>query len=159
MAMMEYKTRDVNNEDEASTIEFWSRFGWTLKSSQRVYNKDTHLESSGNGLRSVTETTDFTRLVFERDKGMPNYSQIAELENRYLTLLSQRPIEPKMNGTEGILLVFLLLMGVVPGIVYFVYLIKKQVKAKEVYSTEFAAWEEKMKKECTEINSKLAVLI
>lgn len=51
MAMMEYKTRDVNNEDEASTIEFWSRFGWTLKSSQRVYNKDTHLESSGNGLR------------------------------------------------------------------------------------------------------------
>lgn len=44
MAMMEYKTRDVNNEDEASTIEFWSRFGWTLKSSQRVYNKDTHLE-------------------------------------------------------------------------------------------------------------------
>lgn len=40
---MEIKTLDVKNSEEQSTIEFWSQFGWVLKSSQRVYNKDSHL--------------------------------------------------------------------------------------------------------------------
>lgn len=80
---MEIKTLEVANDKETATIEFWSQFGWQLKSSQRVYNKNSHLEQRGNDTYSVTETVDFTKLVFERDKNGPNYKRIAELEERY----------------------------------------------------------------------------
>ena len=80
---MEIKTLDVRNSEEQETIEFWSQFGWTLKSSQRVYNKDSHLENRGGDTYSVTETVDFTKLVFERDKNGPHYARIVELEEAY----------------------------------------------------------------------------
>ncbi len=83
---MEIKTLEVANSDEVSTINFWQQFGWTLKSSQRVFNKNSHLEQRGNDTYSVTETVDFTKLVFERDKNGPNYAQIAALENRYFQI-------------------------------------------------------------------------
>lgn len=80
---MEIKTLDVANSEENETIEFWSQFGWVLKSSQRVYNQDSHLENRGGSTYSVTNTVDFTKLVFERDKNGPNYERIAELERMY----------------------------------------------------------------------------
>ncbi len=88
---MEIKTLNVDNAKEAATIEFWSQFGWTLKSSQRVFNKDSHLELRGSTQYSVTETVDFTKLVFERDKSMPNYEKIKELEEEYLTTANRIP--------------------------------------------------------------------
>ena len=81
---MEYKTLNIKNSEEDSSIQNWSRFGWVLKSSQRVYNKDSHIETKGDQTYSVTETVDFTKLVFERDKSMPNYDRIAKLEREYL---------------------------------------------------------------------------
>ncbi len=80
---MEIKTLDVKNSEEAATIEFWQQFGWVLKSSQRVYSKDSHLETRGDSTYSVTETVDFTKLVFERDKNGPHYAEIVSLENEY----------------------------------------------------------------------------
>ena len=45
---MEIKTLSVKNSEEQRTIEFWSQFGRVLKSSQRVYNKDSHIETRGD---------------------------------------------------------------------------------------------------------------
>lgn len=83
---MEIKTLEIKNSEEQETIEFWAQFGWQLKSSQRIYNKDSHLEQRGNSTYSVTETIDFTTLVFERDKNGPNYSTIARLEREYFSI-------------------------------------------------------------------------
>ncbi len=90
---MEIKTLDVKNEEESETIEFWAQFGWSLKSSQRVYNKDSHLESRGDSTYSVTETVDFTKLVFERDKNGPNYPRIVELEREYFAIAASLPAQ------------------------------------------------------------------
>ncbi len=88
---MEYKTLNVKNSEEDSTIAFWTQFGWSLKSSQRVYNKDSHIETDrGTGdLCSVTETVDFTKLVFERDKSMPGYADVVRLEEEYFSAASE----------------------------------------------------------------------
>lgn len=82
---LEYKTLNVKNSAEDATVRYWTMFGWQLQSSQRVYNKDSHLESRGDSTYSVTETVDFTKLVFQRDKNMPNYKDICRLEAEYLS--------------------------------------------------------------------------
>ncbi len=99
---MEIKTMDVANQDEENIIRYWTQFGWNLKSSQRVYNKDSHLESSGDKTYSVTETVDYTRLVFERDKNGPHYAEIVRFENEYHALKPQLDSETgKMNTIQN----------------------------------------------------------
>lgn len=88
---MEVKMLEVKNSEEESTIQFWSQFGWQLKSSQRIFNKDSHLERRGDEVYSVTETVDFTKLILERDKSNPNYAKIVELEREYISKLSALP--------------------------------------------------------------------
>lgn len=97
---METKILEVKNSEEASTIKFWTQFGWQLKSSQRIYNKDSHVERRGDSLYNVTETIDFTKLVFERDKSNPNYSIIVKLEEEYLSKLSALPQKRPSVGAE-----------------------------------------------------------
>ena len=100
---MEIKTLEIKNSEEQSTIEFWTQFGWQLKSSQRVYNKDSHLESRGDSTYSVTETVDFTKLVFERDKNGPNYSKIVELEKEYFSKAATLSNKPTVSVTYVLL--------------------------------------------------------
>lgn len=97
---MEIKTLEVKNSEEQSTIEFWAQFGWQLKSSQRIYNKDSHLERRGDNVVSVTETVDFTKIVLERDKSGPNYEKIAALEKEYFSLKASLPaVKPTLDKT------------------------------------------------------------
>lgn len=88
---METKILEVKNSEEASTIQYWARFGWNLKSSQRIYNKDSHLERRGDDVVSVTETVDFTKIILERDMSNPNYSKIVALEKEYFSLEKVAP--------------------------------------------------------------------
>lgn len=88
---MEIKTLDISNDAEDTTIQLYQDFGWNLKSSQRVFNRDSHLEGSGDSVYSVTNTVDFTKLVFERDKSMPHYEEIKELEDRFFYMLENMP--------------------------------------------------------------------
>lgn len=88
---MEIKTLDISNDAEDTTIQIYQDFGWSLKSSQRVFNRDSHLESEGDSVYSVTKTVDYTKLVFERDKSMPHYKEIKELEDRFFYLLENLP--------------------------------------------------------------------
>ncbi len=96
---MEIKTLDIKNEAEAETIEFWTQFGWNLKSSQRVYNKDTHLERRGDDTYSVTETVDYTKLVFERDKNGPHYAEIVALEDEFFRLSNELDAANSKKGS------------------------------------------------------------
>lgn len=125
---METKILEVKNSEEASTIQYWARFGWNLKSSQRVYNKNSHLEKRGDDIVSVTETVDFTKIILERDMSNPNYSEIVKLEKEYFSLEKVEPAtapvgkmlikdvwaksnKPDYRSTFEKILFFLLLIG------------------------------------------------
>ncbi len=106
---MEIKTMDVDNSQEAEAIEFYLQFGWNLKSSQRVYNQDSHLERRGDSIYSVTNTTNYTKLVFERDKNGPHYEEIVALENEFYSCYraleeakkKEKPINGRWKSMEG----------------------------------------------------------
>ena len=80
---MEFKTLDVENCFERLTIRVHTNFGWKLKSSQRVYDRNTRLENRNGDTYAVTETMDFTKLVFERDTEMKHYYALKDLEDEY----------------------------------------------------------------------------
>ena len=93
----EAKTLNVNNYEEQAVIEEHQAFGWSLHSSQRIFNRDSHLETRNGDLYSVTKTVDFTKLVFERDTCMSNYYKLKSLEEEYEEL--QKTID-RYNSEE-----------------------------------------------------------
>ena len=80
MANMETKNMRVNPREEDATIIKMQRYGWQLFSSNEVHSKDSHQEKRGDSIYSVTETTHFVKLVFQRDKNDPNYAELVALE-------------------------------------------------------------------------------
>lgn len=92
----EFLTLDVDNSSEADIIQMFQNFGWDLKSSQRVFNQDTrpvaaYTYKDVSFIQSKTETVDFTKLVFEREKNMPGYSELVVLENEFFELYGDLP--------------------------------------------------------------------
>ena len=82
----EIKSIDVSNSQEETYINIYQSFGWELKSSQRVFNRDSRLKSEGDSLYTETTTTDFTKLVFEREKKIQNYDKLTALETEFWRL-------------------------------------------------------------------------
>lgn len=85
------KSIDVQNDAEEFYIELFQKFGWELKSSQRVFNQNTTpvgaISYEGyTYVHSETNTVDFTKLVFERDKKIPHYNELVELEAEFWDL-------------------------------------------------------------------------
>jgi hypothetical protein len=76
------------------TIEIWRYFGWELMGTpQEVYNKDSHNEKRGDSLYSVTETTHYVKITFQREQSMPNYAELCDLEQKFhaLPIVGNRP--------------------------------------------------------------------
>ena len=92
MPRLETKSAQVAPNQEQSTIDLYQKFGWTLLSSQEIYSKNSHIESRGGQNYSVTETTNYVKLTFQRDKDMPNYDKIVPLENEYFALANSIPV-------------------------------------------------------------------
>lgn len=117
MARLESTSLSVLPNDEQEAIDTYQKFGWELKSSQEIFNKDSHNERRGDSVYNVTETTNYVKLVFQRDKDMPYYKQICELENKYLEVMNNKPSYSysKAPLVIGIIIavvgVFLLLAG------------------------------------------------
>lgn len=109
MARIESKSITCKPSEENFTIDKFQRFGWTLESSQEIYNKDSHIE----GNYSVTETTNYVKLVFKRDKDMPYYNEIVALENQYDSVRVPNPKthNPLLIATL-IGAIFFLLLGI-----------------------------------------------
>lgn len=117
MARMESKSLTCKPSDENATIQKFQHFGWSLDSSQEIYNKDSHLENRGGTTYSITETTNYVKLVFKRDMDMPYYNEIISLEKQYDSI----PVPPpsfskglKILIWVGILLMFFLTLVVRP---------------------------------------------
>lgn len=83
----EIKSLTVKPNEDAQTIQNLQCFGWELLSSQEVYNKDSHLEAWGKNTYSITQTTHYVKLIFERDSAkIANYSQIRRMEDAYMSV-------------------------------------------------------------------------
>ena len=107
---LEIKSIDVENEAEDFYINLFQNFGWRLKSSQRVFNQTARpvwaiSYENLTYVHSETETVDFTKLVFERDKKMPNYRELIDLEAEFWELsdnlsLGRPYMPPNVNTME-----------------------------------------------------------
>lgn len=106
----EFKSLDIDVEQEEKIIQAFQSFGWRCTGSQRIFNQTTTPTGavsyeSYTYVHSETETIDFVRLTFERDKKMPNYDEISALEDEFWSLNStlnyEKPyIYPNANTME-----------------------------------------------------------
>ena len=100
--MLEYRTEKCTPNDLDSTCQAMQVWGWKLEQTQEVYSEnneivsndthlvgrqdifgnyhDLHLESTPVTQKTVTH---YISARFSRDKAMPNYKRICELEQEY----------------------------------------------------------------------------
>lgn len=81
--MKETKSVSVDPRHEQTQIDLWADFGWTLLSSQEIFSRESHLEGEGDNINSVTTTTNYVKLVFQRDTEMKNYKEIRQIEKEF----------------------------------------------------------------------------
>lgn len=90
MAKIETKSVSVLPREEQDVIKFYEKFGWTVQSSQEIFNRDTRDEVRKNTmgddeLWNVTTTTNYVKIIFQRDKEIDNYKKLCELQEEYET--------------------------------------------------------------------------
>jgi len=103
----EVKSCTVAPSEEEATINFWQIWGWELKSTQEVKTQDvqtfTGQDSDGTEHYKTTKGEHYVKLTFERERSMPNYAELCELEQKYdaaskIQVGSVGPAEPKNKG-------------------------------------------------------------
>ena len=135
----ETKFIQVHPQAVEDTIEVWHSFGWEMVGApQEIYNKDSHLEQRGDTQYSVTETTHYVKITFQRDNKMPNYAELVSLERKY------DAINPYHPGDQPKKLSWLIAIGlgifyIIPGVIYVI------VKSNS-YPKRLAEWENAIKK-------------
>ena len=119
----ETKSLTVPPSEEAAQIELWQAFGYELFSTQEVLAKDSHLEQGMfNTINSVTETTHYIKLTFQRDTNIPHYAEYRALENEFNNV----PYPGDYPTTFSIVQIFIgLMLCTVPG----VFMIVKNIMA------------------------------
>ncbi len=102
---------------ENDQMELWQTFGWELFSTQDVLAKDSHLEEGffGNSVNSVTETTHYVKLTFQRDPAnVPHYAELKKLEKEFNSV----PYPGDPPTTFSVLHIFIgFVLCTIPGIV------------------------------------------
>lgn len=148
--MIESKSLTVPPSLENSTIDLWQTFGWELKSTQEIFNRNT----VDLGDSTETTTTNYIKLAFQRDTSIPNYARIKELEAEYHAILDSEPSDlSKAFEIKTILIigVILLFLFAVPGVIFLIFMFKKRNQTKKMYIEEYNAWSEKMNTEGKQI--------
>lgn len=93
--MKQTKSMQVPVEAESAEIEVWRCFGWELFSTQEVRDTDSHLENRGGTIYSVTSTTHYIKLTFQRDDKMPGYGELCAAERKYIEAVdAYTPLKP-----------------------------------------------------------------
>lgn len=128
--MIESKSLTVPPSLENSTIDLWQNFGWELKSTQEIFNRNT----VDLGDSTETTTTNYIKLAFQRDTSIPNYARIKELEAEYHAILDSEPSDlSKAFEIKTILIigVILLFLFAVPGVIFLIFMFKKKKSGKK----------------------------
>lgn len=153
MARLETKSISVSPEFEQKTISTYERFGWTCAGSQTVDTKDSHLERKGDDLVSVTERSNYVKLLFQRDKDMPHYNELVSCESRYYQMTENMPKmkDRRILIVAGIIcfvLFLLLIEDGFPGVIFLVlsavsifFYVKNYKSAKATFTAEREKWD------------------
>lgn len=87
------ETKIIQIDNDPSVInavsDLWGMFGWNVSNVQITHSQDSRTYTKGFsdyylGMRTVETTTiNYATLTMQRDKGIANYQQIAELQEEY----------------------------------------------------------------------------
>ncbi|MBR4961282.1 MAG: zinc ribbon domain-containing protein [Clostridia bacterium] len=80
----ESRVETVPPNAEPAMIDLYEVFGWELMSSQTIDTSNSHLENYFGTIYSVTESKNYVKLTFRRNKNMPNYDEYVSLERKYI---------------------------------------------------------------------------
>ena len=149
----ETKFIEVEPNEVESTIEIWQNFGWELIGApQEIYNKTTHRtqETDKHYSTEYTSTTHYVKITFQREKSMPHYDELVQLENVYYTSPPSAPSEPIKSSAFGCLWFILIVAGlfafVVPGIIIIIWRTVKYKKNKKTYEEEYSLYKKNYEK-------------
>lgn len=142
MAVLETKVIQVANAPHIinQVNEEWGYFGWNVQNVQITNSQNTKTYTSaldylsGNQTATVETTTiNYATITYQRDKSIPNYARIVELEHLYedtnakiVSLLNDD--SAKINWLVGIALLVFLWPA---GIAYFIVKMKRKSTAKK----------------------------
>ena len=143
----ETKFIQVHPDVVEATIKDWQMFGWEMIGApQEIYNKDSHIEQRGERQYSVTETTHYVKITFQRDNKMPHYDELVDLEKRYNSLPCNipqyEPEKPKKFSIGWIIFAILgICLYVIPGVIIIVYRLVTYPGKLENWQYEYDLWE------------------
>jgi len=83
MARTESKSFQCHPDDEQNQIDLMQKFYWNLIGSQEIKTVDSHMETRGENLYSVTNTEHYVKLTFSRELDIPHLEKIRKLEREY----------------------------------------------------------------------------
>lgn len=128
MGIIETKIVQVNNNPATinRSNEEWGSFGWNVLSVQVTHSQDTKTYSKGmdyyTGDRTVETTTiNYATITYQRDKSMPNYSRIVELENEYRRLDDEGQELFARRGKPSLLVIIMMVILWPIGLAYLAY--------------------------------------
>lgn len=138
-AAFEFLHIKCDSDDVQAVINHLQMFFWEVAGTNTIVSKESHLESGGifdrDTIYSVTTEERFSTIDFKRDKTVPNYAQLKEVESQYFNIVSELErigcaasnnySTPPRNRHDTMTYLFLLTCWIVPGIWY------KRKKAEE----------------------------
>lgn len=135
------KSLTCHPDDENELIDLWQAFGWTLFSTQEVRDSESHLESGwDNSVKSVTTTTHYIKLTFQRDPSeIKNYQELVALENQFNSVPGPGDYPKKYNILQ---ILIGLLICTLPGIFMIVRNISIGKKQKQ-WEADYAVYTSK----------------
>lgn len=80
---IESKSITVHPDHEQAIITRFEMFGWTLVDSQKIHSQTSHTDEDAYFVYHTTTTTNYVKLLFNRDKQFDNAEIIRPLENEY----------------------------------------------------------------------------
>lgn len=90
MGVMETKIIQVDNDPRMinAANEAWARWGWSVLNIQVTHSQNTReyqdwAQYGSNEVTVETTTINYATITYQRDKGMPCYDSISELEREY----------------------------------------------------------------------------
>ena len=107
MGVMETKIVQVENDPRVinTSNEAWGRWGWSVLNVQVTHSQNTKeyqdwTQYGSNQVTVETTTINYATITYQRDKGMPNYERIAELEQEYHQVYDRTQEEFKERRAE-----------------------------------------------------------
>ena len=113
----ETHVEQTTSAKESDVIKIFEGFGWEVTNTQTVKTKDSHLENRFGSLYSVTESEEYVKITFRRNKNMRHYQEIKALDDEYRSYQEVYDMDVGIKPYRKILAVCL----VVYGIIVFLY--------------------------------------